>query len=531
MSPVLASGDTAAAPRPAIVTIPNVDILEVGTWATSTGVFTFEQADILAAVAAFDDPGYSRPILKIGHTDPRPGFDGEPCIGRLANPRLSEDGMTLYVDIVGVPGWLGDVMAAAFPRRSIEGVFGHETQTGSKHRFALTALSLLGVQAPAVSTLSDLAALWGLDPVAVAASAANSLEESMPEPVRVVASVNLDKVRQTFYSYDNDESKQLRAQIGGWPWVREVYNDFIVVDDDEGNLFQVPWSEASDAPGEVTWGKPVKVRVEYVAAAAGDTVAASVLRAGALRARLAQMTHASSEPPPQPVDPPVEVSPVADPDPAVEPAITDVPAAEPDTTTIQEDNMSLSEIRARLGLAGDADEAAVLAALDSRLQPTDPGDGTEPAGDADGDTATEPVTVSEPAAVREPVAAATKLPPGVVAVDEATLAELRRNAQLGAAAHERQRVSDRDREIEAAVQAGKIAPARKDHWVKAWEADPDGTKGVLASLEPGLVVPTVVAGSVGDPDPEAADALNLAEGEIDGWAKQLGIDVKELTSG
>lgn len=520
-----------AADRPALSTIPNIEILEVGTWATSTGVFTFTQDDLFAAVAAFDDPGYSRPILKLGHIDPR--FDGEPALGRLINPRLADDGMTLIVDLAGVPTWLADIAASAFPRRSIEGQFDHVTQTGSKHRFALTALSLLGVQAPAVSTLADIALLYGLDPVAVAASAATSLEESMPAsavppgPVPVSASVNLDKVRQTFYSYDDEGSKKLRAEIGGWPWVREVYNDFIVVDDDEGNLFQVPWSEDAAQPGEVTWGSPAKVRVEYVATS--DAVAASDgLRRGALRARLASMTHAAADAPPftpesaevQPVEPdatPTEAQPAApESAPTTEPeAPEDVPAAEPDVPTIQEDDMSLSAIRARLGLADDADEAAVLAALDAKL-PGQPDASTEP---------DIPAVQPEP----QPVAAATKpLPEGVVVIDEATLNELRRNASLGAQAAERQRVSDRDRYIDDAVAAGKIAPARKDHWVKSWEADPDGTKAVLGSLEAGLVVPVVAAGVLGNGD-ESADDVGMNTSEIDAWARQLGVSAEELT--
>lgn len=510
--------------RPVLVTVPNVPILSVGTWAASTGTFTCTQDDLHAAVAAFDDPGYTRPRLKLGHTDERFGGDAEPAIGRLINPRLSADGMTLVVDIAGVPAWLADVMATAFPSRSIEGEFKHRTQTGTTHRFALTALSLLGVEAPAVSTLADLATLFGLDAGAVAATAADSLEDSMPEPVAVAASVNLDTVRQQFYAEENAPMR--RALGGGWVWVREVYTDFVIVDDDEGHLLKLPWSESTDRPGEVTFGEPSPVRVEYVPQSA-DVAAkgrGDSLRAGALRARLAAMATdpASADTPadaPPDAPPPDTEPPSTPPDPG---GVSISPAAEPEAPATESKETPVSpqsEIRSRLGLPEDADDAAVLAALDGRVgtpatSPTQPDDD---GGDTD---------VDEPAAQpdKELVAAATPqrpaIPEGAVLVEASALEEMKRNARLGAEAHERQRVADRDRFISAAQDAGKFAPARLAHWVKAWEADPEGTQATLESLEPGLVVPVAAAGYTGTGS-EQADAISEAEDAE--WARHFGI--------
>ena len=504
--------------RAALATLPGVPLLSVGTWAASTGVFHVTREHLQSAIAAFADPGFRRPVVKLGHVDAR--FDGEPALGRIVNPRLSDDGMTLIGDLTGMPSWLADIAASAFPSRSIEGEFGHKTQTGTKHAFALTAVALLGIQAPAVSTLADLAALYGLDPVAVAASAAHSMEENMPQPtpVRVAASVNLDTVRQEFYS-----DKQVGA-FGPYAWIREVWSDFVIVDNDEGDLYQVPWSEDPDNPGEILWGKPASVRVQYVpdtsaedaddaplgmAASSGDA-----LRAGALRARLASLNVAASDtgtdPTPEvPADPEpvsaVDESPtVADPEPEPEPAAepsTDVPAAEPEQPNTNEegDSMSLSEFRSRLGLGDDADEAAVLAALDDRLNQPAP----------------------------EPVAATAALPDGVVAIEASTLDELRRNAEAGARAEQRQRVEDRNRFIEDAIAAGKFAPARRDHWRAAWDADPDGTRQTIDGLAEGLVVPVAAKGTAGpatEPDPNEPDAA-----AAQAWAKQLGISAEELT--
>lgn len=517
-----------AVTRPALVTVPNIPILSVGTWAASTGTFACTKDDLHAAVAAFDDPGYTRPRVKLGHTDKRFAGDAEPAIGRLINPRLSADGMTLIVDIAGVPAWLADVMGTAFPSRSIEGEFRHKTQTGTTHRFALTALALLGVDAPAVSTLADIATLFGLDPVEVAASAADSLEDSMPEPVRVAASVNLDTVRQQFYA---DHNAALRAALGGsWVWIREVYSDFVIVDDDEGHLLKLPWSEDPERPGEVVFGEPSQVRVDYIdvpaAVAAAGQQLSDGLRCGALRARLAALAAppavADAGLPAQP--PGAEPLPTTDPTPTGDPDPTVSPAAEPDPNTQQseEDDVSdLSDVARRLGLPDGATKDQILAALDARQPATDPP--TTPAEPAE--PTDDPGTPAEPVDDRELVAASTSpakpgLPAGVVAVEASALAELQRNARLGAAAYERQRIAERDAYIDGAIAAGKFAPARKDHWVRSWEADPDGTKATLDGLEPGLVVPVAAAGraGTGDEDPNA-----ITEAEDEAWAKHFGL--------
>jgi hypothetical protein len=484
-----------AADRPALSTVPNIEILEVGTWATSTGVFAIDQDDLACAVAAYDDPGYTTPVVKLGHVDPR--FDGEPALGRIINPRLTGDGMTLVVDLAGVPTWLADIMASAFPRRSIEGEFGHTTQTGSKHKFALTALSLLGVQAPAISTLADIALLYGLDPVAVAASAASSLAADLPEepvpvpepetPVRVAASVNLDKVRQSFYA-DDDTARQLRGEVGGWPWVREVYNDFVVVDDDEGSLYRIPWSEDSAKPGEVSWGEPSKVRVEYVAASADAPD--SVLRRGALRCRIAAMGTADPMPatPPQVEQPDATVLDTPQPDP--EPEVPEQPAphvpAEPEneTTTSTEDPVSdLSDIARTLGLPDDAGKDAILAALAAR-QPADEPDNPTPQPEPT------PAPVPQPEPERQPELVAAALPAEAAA-------ELKRLSAELASIKAREAAGIKASLFDSAVRAGKLAPAERPAWEARYDKAPDLVAEIIAAKADGEAVPVSPHGYTG----------------------------------
>lgn len=164
------------------------------------------------------------------------------------------------------------------------------------------------------------------------------------------------------------------------------------------------------------------------------------------------------------------------------------PAAGPQETQ-EEDSMStLSEgLRERLGITdAELDDDALLAALDDQLAAV-----TEP---------TEP-TIETPA---EPVAA--KLPEGTVAIDEATLAELREQAAEGVAARAQQRVEARDRALDDAVNAGKFPPARREHWARLYDLDPEGTRQTLASLADGVIPLQDVGEPGGEPDNSASDA-------------------------
>lgn len=120
-------------------------------------------------------------------------------------------------------------------------------------------------------------------------------------------------------------------------------------------------------------------------------------------------------------------------------------------------------VRQRLGVAADADEATILAALDETLA-----EQAEPTGDA------------APA----PVAAA--LPEGTVAIDAAQLEALQAAARRGDEARARQERDDREALVSAAISDGRIPPARREAWLAQLESDP-GSRDVLASLAPGLI--------------------------------------------
>ncbi|WNM72227.1 capsid maturation protease [Arthrobacter phage Gusanita] len=156
------------------------------------------------------------------------------------------------------------------------------------------------------------------------------------------------------------------------------------------------------------------------------------------------------------------------------------PPAEPkDTTTPQEegtDPMSeklIQGLRERLGIpaASDLDDDGILAAVDEALAETEP--------------------VAQGAAA-----------PGTVVLDEAQYADLQAAAAEGRAARQEQLAANRAALVDNAVQDGRIAPARREHWLNALEADP-GSAEVLAKLEKGLV-PLAAAGYTGGVD-ESSD--------------------------
>ena len=229
--------------RPVLARVANVELMQTGTWGLGTGQATFTGDDLRSAVAALGCPAVRRPVLKLGHTDPR--FDGEPAVGWVDNIGVTDDDRTLVGDYAGIPSWLADVLASAYPDRSVEGYFDFVCQLGHTHPFALTAVALLGVSRPGIGTLEslqDVAELYGIaaaagsdptgTPVAVHASGGPMPN---PTPVLVAASVTADDVSRAFYAS--------RLGSGWYAWIEELQLDplqVIYVDDDAGTRNRVP---------------------------------------------------------------------------------------------------------------------------------------------------------------------------------------------------------------------------------------------------------------------------------------------------
>lgn len=411
---------------PSLKTVKNVPIVSTGTYPLGSGEHTFTEADLAGAVAAQFDPAVQTPRLKIGHTDPR--FDGEPCFGKVENMRLDDNGQTIYADLVGVPEWLADIMPTAYPSRSIEAFMNVTLSTGKQHEMVITALSLLGLTLPGVETLDDLPHLFGAEqPAELEIKAGTKLtatiEGKIMEEIR--ASINVEDIRRAYYdTLTSDQS---------WWWVRNIYMNpnELIVDDDEGNLYRVPFEVGTN--DEVSFGDATSVKMQFVDASKSKVEKKSDDR---------------------------EVA---------------VFASRNESRPNKEANM-LEKIKAKLGLGAEASEDEVLASLEE-LQSED--ETTVP--EVETDDKSEEVESEDEGS--EPVEASKD----AVVIDRATLEQLKSDAAQGVEARREQVSAKHERILDEAIKAGKIIPARKAHFASLLERDPQGTEDYIEKLEAGAV--------------------------------------------
>lgn len=515
--------DVTVPTAPPLATIPGVDLIRTGQWNLSTGPVTFTSGDLASAVAALDCPAVRNPILKLGHTDPR--FDGEPAVGYITNMTLAAGGHTIVGDYTGMPGWLGDVIASAYPDRSIEGCFDWHCQLGHTHPFVIDAVALLGVQHPGVGTLTslqDVAALYGVAAAAPedmpgggerVAVTIHARRDTMPNPrpAKVAAAVTSEDVRRAYY--DNAPWEE---------WICEIQLNplqLIIVDDDSGKRYRLPVEV--DGDDQFTFGDKVEVRIRYedvtasTGAQAGDATAAS---AGVI----VFASRAESRPGNRPAAAAAEESadtpaPVETPAPEQDAATNPPPAPAAGTTHEEGAAMDAALPREALGLSPEASDDEVRTALtDNGLTDTQAASAEDPASDGEGEAGER----EEEGSDTDPATAATgedpgvqagasqrqerPLPPGTVVVDESTLERLRQDARQGVEARAQQRREARDRTLDDAIKAGKFPPARRDHWAAYWDTDEEGARQALASLADGLVPVTDLGEPGGEPDASAA---------------------------
>lgn len=135
-------------------------------------------------------------------------------------------------------------------------------------------------------------------------------------------------------------------------------------------------------------------------------------------------------------------------------------SAEPDThNTERKESPRMAdytpEVRNRLGLPaeGDIDDATFVAALERSMTPQN----------------------------------TQATAPGTVVLDEEQHRALLEGAEAGRLAREEQNAARRTALVNAAIDEGRIAPARREHWLNALEADEEGMTPVLTNLAKGLV--------------------------------------------
>lgn len=476
-----------------LVSVPGVTLVEVGEWDASTGPVEFTSDDLRAAVAALDDPAVHNPRLRIGHTDPAAsiaesagGFDEQPCFGKFTNLRLTSDGQAIVADMTGLPQWLAELLPIAYPSRSIEGYFDVKTASGKEHGLVITSVALLGVSAPAVETLEDLAVLFsadgpeGVELIEGTRVAASRERTEMPE--RVAASASFSDVRRAFYEdFATEESGRY------WWWIYEAYADplaLIVCDDSESAFYLVTYAISGD---QITFAdEPVEVVMQWIEKEGGKVAAASFVRRS--KAPFAEPTHSFAT---AAESRPKERNQAA--------------ASRPDNEEDSMPDIDFDAERKRLGLPEDATEEQISEALAAE-------ETEEEVEQTETEETEETSEVEQP----EPVAAAD----GTVQVDKGTWETVQAQAREGAAARAEQINIDRERKLDEAVKAGKIPPGRKDHYRKLHKADPEGTEQLLASLAENTVPVSEVGVATTDSDEAVMQQIRASYGLEPGAGKE-----------
>lgn len=159
-----------------------------------------------------------------------------------------------------------------------------------------------------------------------------------------------------------------------------------------------------------------------------------------------------------------------------------LPAAGPKTPNPTDEETPMSDnltdgIRQRLGLPADADDTAILTALDDRLT----------------------------AAAEAPT-----IPEGTTLIDEQMLDALRADAAAGREAAAALAASRRDGLVDEAVREGRIAPAARAQWREMAEKDEETARKLLASLAPNTVPVAEVGIGAADETMTADDQLYAA---------------------
>ncbi|MFY1686485.1 head maturation protease, ClpP-related [Plantactinospora sp. WMMB782] len=189
--------------------------------------------------------------------------------------------------------------------------------------------------------------------------------------------------------------------------------------------------------------------------------------------------------------PPVASSEMSTTAPTVEKADPEPPAAEPDQPTEpKEDPVSdLTELRSRLGLADDADETAIVAALDAlKAKAEEP---HEPTPDPEQEKAIK-AQAEENTALRK----------------EVDLLNSRMEAvtnELSAAKAEKA-AATKKAVLDEAEKQGKFRPADRAQWETDYDEAPQAVTRMLARIAPGTAVPVTPHGEATDPDTSDSDA-------------------------
>lgn len=465
------------------VTVEGVELARVGTWNASTGQqpLTVEMFEDIVEAHASED--LSLPVIKIGHLDPRfenPDWDGEPAYGQVANVRVTEDrGGTLVGDYINVPEELAEVLASAYPERSVEIDFGVELLDAegtvtSTFAAVLTGLALLGASAPAVKGLASVHAKFGAKAPGAkvrrqfAARVKSSSMFSAPAQFAFNGEHTASSLRQAL----QQAMTQLATSPDEWvdAWVEDFDDTTVWHYYNEHGIVQRSYTVQPDG-SVVLAGDFVKVVEKRVFEPAPDTAAVPQAETSASHSAGVAASAASA---------------------------TDEGDADMAFTDKQ-----LATLRKQFGLADTATAEEVIAAIDAAATAeaagTEAGEQEAPAAEEGAEPTAQPVAAAA-AAAEEPTPSVQLSAASFAAMQDENKTLRAEFAQIKA---ERD-AERRDKAVFSAMQAGKLHPSEKDAWRAALDRDEEGTMTLLSARHPAF--PTQELGS-----PNAAFALDTHE--------------------
>lgn len=144
---------------PDTVTLTGIEIMAVGTW--NGDEYGVDDLDSMVKAYQSGNAGIDPP-LKLGHSEGQELVEGMPALGWVTN--LRRNGQKLLADFKDVPKKIADLINnGAYKKVSSEVFFNLRQPKGARLPRVLSAVALLGAEIPAVSTLSDVEAWYGLD--------------------------------------------------------------------------------------------------------------------------------------------------------------------------------------------------------------------------------------------------------------------------------------------------------------------------------------------------------------------------------
>lgn len=501
------------------ITVPQVELCSVGMkWPSAAGEITLTFEHLADAVAASNDVHIRPPRLKLGHSDARfnkdrridhdPFYtgDAEPAVGSIANLSLVDNDCVLLGDYVEVPIWLAEALPSIYPSRSVEGAYtilernsepigswNVTTPGGRTYSFVLTACALLGTVPPAIADLEDLrrfvvegrgAVVAGRDPATGGVAASGRVGPVPDGPKPVTAEADVDKVIVAFC-----EEFCVGDRYCWWPRSFRVDPNAVIADDEEGGLWRV--TATTDEEQNVNWGEPEAVLQTFVPAAARSAAFASAANSGELiegrvAARFASRAELPDEVPAHVREGGVDGS--------------------GNTSGMNFTAEQRTGLIAKHGLAEDATDEQIVAAVMATPTPDAPAEGDKPAGGdkppegdkpAEGDTPAEGDKPAEGDAAAGGAEASGASPTitvdkGVWEQNQATLARL-------AESDEKTRATGRETELSAHIRRGAITPGTKADWAAKFAKDEATTRKELDAL-PDNLIPVNLRGHGGGGD-------------------------------